>query len=230
MYYDPPKSRLFNTMSSTMGLTMQFLGKVSGIDVHVLIDTIASHCYLNSSYVICIGLNVAKSNGLVMLRNGLEVELEGTVNVHVKIQQYQSQISCLVTKLNDGFDLILGDEWLEKHKAHIDYESKACVLHKGNKTITIQSIITSKKVFTQDKILSMLQFNRVVKKGCQPLLVQLKKVTNDGPLEDPPIKRRKVTDDDPFTLLTSNFRLEDSLVGPLIKEYDDIFQAIPLGL
>ena len=150
------------------------------MNAHVLIDIVASHCYLNSSYATCIGLNVAKSNGLVMLENGLEVELEGTINVHVKIQQYQSQISYLVTKLSDGFDLILGDEWLEKHKVHIDYESKACVLHKGNKKITIQSVITSKKVFTQNKILSALQFNRVVMKGCQPLLIRLKKVKDDG--------------------------------------------------
>ena len=73
----------------------------------------------------------------------------------------------------------------------------------------------------------MLQFNRAVKKGCQPLLVQLKKVTDDGSSGDPPIQRKKVTDDDPSTILTLNFRLEDSLVGPLVKEYDDIFQAIP---
>ena len=135
---------------------------------------------------------------------------------------------------------------MEKHKAHIDYESKACVLYKGNKKITIQSVITSKKVFTQDKILSALQFNKAIKKGFQPLLVQLKKVTDDGPwgdplmerrkvrddgpLGDPPMERRKVTNDEASTTLISNFRLEDSFVEPLIKEYDDIFQAISLGL
>ena len=223
VYYDPLKPRLLNTMCSTVDLTIQFLGKVSRIDADVLIHTTASNCYLNSSYATCIGLNVAKNNGLVMLGNGLEVELEGTINVHVKIQQCQSQISCLVTKLSDGFDLVLGDEWLEKHKAHIDYEFKAFGLHKGNKKITIQSVITNKKVFTQDKILSVLQFNRAVKKGCQPLLVQLKKVTDDGPSRDPSMERRKVIDDDPSTTWISNFRLEDSLVEPLIKEYDDIF-------
>ena len=266
MYYDSPKPRLLNTMSSIVDLTMQFLSKIYGMDAYVLIDIAASHCYLNSSYATRIGLNIAKSNGLVMLGNGLEVDLEGTINVHIKIQQYQFQISCLVTKLTNGFDLILGDEWLEKHKAHINYE--ACVLHKGNKKITIQIVITRKKVFTQDKILSLLQFNRAVKKGCQPLLVQLKKVRDDGPSGDPLMKRRKVTIDgpsgdppmerrkvttdgpsgdplierrkvkddgsledplmeellgDPSITLTSNFNLEDSLVGPLVKEYDDIF-------
>jgi hypothetical protein len=57
--------------------------------------------------------------------------------VHVKIQQYQSQVSCLVTKLTDGFDLILGDNWLNKHTTHIDYDSKACILKKAIKILLL---------------------------------------------------------------------------------------------
>ena len=150
-----------------------------------------------------------KNNGKAVLGNGLEVDMEGTVNVHVKIQQYQSQVSCLVIKLSDSFDLILGDNWLNKHKAHIDYDSKACILHKGNKKITIQSVVTSKKKFmSQDNMLSALQFKRAVKKGCTPLLIHLKDVQNKEP----------------------SSRLENNLIGSLVKEYEDIFQPIPAGL
>jgi hypothetical protein len=46
----------------------------------------------------------------------------------------------LVTKLSDGFDLILGDNWLNKHRAHIDYDFEPCILHKGNKKITFNRI------------------------------------------------------------------------------------------
>ena len=80
-------------------------------------DTAISYCYLNSSYVKRTGLHVLENNGKVVLENELEVEMEGTVNVHVKIQQYHSQVSCLVIKLSDGFVLILGDNWLNKHRA-----------------------------------------------------------------------------------------------------------------
>ena len=83
MYYDPPQPRLLNSIS-TNGLTMQFLGKVSGIDGHILVDTDASHCYLSSSYVKRIGLHMKENNGKVVLGNRLEVDMEGTVNVHVK--------------------------------------------------------------------------------------------------------------------------------------------------
>ena len=38
-----------------------------------------------------------------------------------------------VTKLSHGFDFIMKNEWLKKHKAHINYDSKTCVLHKSKK-------------------------------------------------------------------------------------------------
>jgi len=95
VYYDPPQPKLLNSIS-TNGLTMQFLGKVFGIDGHILVDTAANH--MSSSYVKRIGLHMKENNGKVVLRNGLEVDMEGTVNVHVKIQQDQSQVTCLVTK------------------------------------------------------------------------------------------------------------------------------------
>jgi hypothetical protein len=64
---------------------MQFQGDVSRMDAHVLLDSTANHSYLNSSYVRCIGLHFKENNSKIGLENGLEVELEGSVNVHVKI-------------------------------------------------------------------------------------------------------------------------------------------------
>ena len=60
----------------------------------------------------------------------------------------------------------------------------------------------------QDNILSALQFKRAVKKGCTPLLIYLKDVQNKEP----------------------SSRLENNLIGSLVKEYEDIFQPIPTGL
>ena len=59
MYYDPPQPRLLNSIL-TNGLTMQSLGILSGIEGHILIDIVASHCYLSSSYVKQISLHMEK--------------------------------------------------------------------------------------------------------------------------------------------------------------------------
>jgi hypothetical protein len=55
------------------------------------VDTVVSYYYLSSSYVKRIDLHVNENNDNVVLGNGLEVDMERTVNVHVKIQQYQSK-------------------------------------------------------------------------------------------------------------------------------------------
>jgi hypothetical protein len=64
---------------------MQFLGKVSRIYAHILLDIHPSHCYLSSSHVKCISLYVVESNDNVVLGNRLKVKLKGSANVHVKI-------------------------------------------------------------------------------------------------------------------------------------------------
>lgn len=48
-------------------------------------------------------------------------------------QQYQGQIPCLIIKLSEAIYLILGDDWLLKHKAHVDLETKASILQSGKK-------------------------------------------------------------------------------------------------
>ena len=145
----------------------------------------------------------------MVLDNGLEVDMEGTINKHVKIPQNQSQVSCLVIKISDGFDLILKDNWLNKYKTHIDYDFKACILHKSNKKIRIQSVVTSKKKsMPQDNMLSTLQIKIAIKKGRTPLLIHLKEVQNKEP----------------------SSRLENNLIRSFVKEYEYIFQPILGGV
>jgi hypothetical protein len=127
----------------------------------------------------------------------------------VKIQQYQFQVSCLIIKLNDGFDLLLGYNWFNKHKTHIDYGSKACILHKGNKkNHNSKCSNKQKKDMPKDNMLLALQSKRAVRKDCTPILVQLNNLQN----------------------IASSSRLKNNLVGSLVNEYENIFQSIPVGL
>ena len=42
-------------------------------------------------------------------------------------------------KLSDGTNLIFGDDWLNKYKAHVDYKFKTCVIQKGKQKISLQT-------------------------------------------------------------------------------------------
>ena len=73
----------------------------------------------------------------MVLGNGDEVPMDGFIKIHIKIQQCQSQITYFVAKLNDGVDLILGNDWPLQHKVRLDFESKCCVVYKGRCKITV---------------------------------------------------------------------------------------------
>ena len=58
-------------------------------------------------------LKVKKGTNVFLLGNGDQVPMDMHIRIHVKIQQYHincliCQINCLVFKLSDGIDLILG--------------------------------------------------------------------------------------------------------------------------
>ena len=89
-------------------------------------------CFTNT-----FGLKAKNGSNTLVLGNGDEVLTNGHIEVHVKIQQYQSQITCLVAKLSDGVDLILGNDWLVQHKAYMDFESKCCMFYKGRCKIKV---------------------------------------------------------------------------------------------
>jgi hypothetical protein len=82
----------------------------------------------------------------------------------------------VVIKLSDNTYLILGDDWLKKYKAHVDYVSITCVIQKGKQNILLQTnpwMHWAPKSLT--KGLSAMQFKKA-RKGGMPILFQLTKV------------------------------------------------------
>ena len=62
---------------------MQFLGQVSGLNAHVILDTATTYCFVNSSYVDNFGLQYFKDYSVLQLANGEEVQVQGYVKLCV---------------------------------------------------------------------------------------------------------------------------------------------------
>jgi hypothetical protein len=210
VYYDVPRPKSLNIFGGTRRLAMQFLGQVSGLNAHVILDTAATDCFVNSSYLDNFGLQYVKDSSILQLANGEEVQVEGYVKLRVKVQQYYGHLICLVTKLSDGIDLILGDDWLNKYKAHVDYESKTCVIQKGKRKISLQANpLTHWAPKSSTKCLSAMQFKRVVRKGAMPILFQLTKVDDEE---------------------TSSQLVNTGCLAALLEKFEDVFEPLPSGL
>jgi hypothetical protein len=51
VYYDVPRPKSLNVFGGTRRLAMQFLGQISGLNAHVILDIVATYCFVNSSYL-----------------------------------------------------------------------------------------------------------------------------------------------------------------------------------
>jgi hypothetical protein len=189
---------------------MQFLDQISGLNAHVILDTAATDCFVNSSYLDNFGLQYVKDSSVFQLANGEEVQVEGYVKLRVKVQQYYGHLICLITKLSDDIDLIFGNDWLNKHKAHVNYESKTCVIQKGKQKISLQANpLTQWAPKSSTKCLSAMQFKRAVRKGAMPILFQLTKVDDEE---------------------TSSQLIDTGCLAAFLEKFEDVFEPLPSGL
>jgi hypothetical protein len=67
--------------------------------------------------------------------------------------------------LTDQFDVILGDAWLLRHKAYLDYDTKSCVLRKHGKRVVIQNKQPASQPVARSPVLSAMQFKREIKRA-----------------------------------------------------------------
>ena len=85
---------------------MNFSWQVAHKVAYVIMDSATSHCFVGFAFANTLGL---KGSNTLVLGNGDEVPMDKHIKLHVKIQQYHSQDNCLLFKLSDNIDLILGN-------------------------------------------------------------------------------------------------------------------------
>lgn len=140
VWWDPvqPKAQL-----AAMGRTavaMQFSGTVRGAPTRVLLDTGASDVIMTRALAQRAGLQVrADTHWKVKLGDGkAELACEGSCTVPLRLQGYRGTVrAAVVSTLLDGFDLILGESWLNQVGACLDYGRRQCFVRSRRKMVTI---------------------------------------------------------------------------------------------
>ena len=81
--------------------------------------------------------------------------------------QAREFLANLITLPFREFDLILGMDWLSKHRAIVDYGQKTVVLRCSNQSEVIVQGIRSG---VMSNVISAMQASRLMRKGCETLL------------------------------------------------------------
>jgi hypothetical protein len=98
-------------------LTMQFTGCVAGQQTCLLLDSGATHSFLNSEFCKQLGVTITHKAGTVTAVDGGHLPIVGSCVVPVLIQSYSGDVPFLVTDLAPQWEAILGKTWLNSTKA-----------------------------------------------------------------------------------------------------------------
>jgi hypothetical protein len=145
------------------------------MQVYALNDHGASHSFV--SYRIVNSLHVLSNN----LGVGVTVSTPLGENIHIddiyrRVKLYigglELRVDLMLLELYD-FDVILGMDWLSKHKAQVDCFTK---------TVTIQGIGDKRVVFKGERkvipscVISVLVARKLLRKGCSAWLVHVREL------------------------------------------------------
>lgn len=134
IWYDSPSPmQCFTNAESGKTLDMQFPCTLAGLKSEVLVDSGASHCFVDSTFAKAQGLQITPDTGTVACGGKRTACISGFVLADVNLGDYTGMVKFLVMDLPAGdFQLILGNTWLRASCAHMDYENKSLIFRAGD--------------------------------------------------------------------------------------------------
>ena len=174
---------------------------MGGVATHVLFDSGASHCFVQPEMI---GIGEFQKEPeeevrVVRAAGGQIMYTSGKIrNVSVMIGGVNMPADLVVCPVK-SYDVILGMDWLSKYKAHLDCHRGRVQFEIGNGKLVYQGV----RPTNGSLIISALQAERMLEKGCEAYLASITTV-EVGP--------------------------DAELEGiPIVKEYDDVFESL-IGL
>jgi hypothetical protein len=175
-------------------------GKIINHHVSILIDSGASHCYIDPKIVDRLHLEKSKleKSSLVQLATGTKRRINEVVrSCPINMNGVGTIVDMNIIPLG-SYDILIGMDWLDKHHVVLDCHNKTftCLDEEGK-----QSIVKGIPRPISIRDISALQLKRCFRKGCQLYAAHV---------EEPE--------------KTKGPSLEDFSV---LQEFEDVFQEIP---
>ena len=110
-FKDQPK----NPRQQEDGILMVVPAQIYGMEIHALIDSGATRCFISLAGVTTCGLSVESHNTFLELGDGKKVLSRGrAVDVPIVTADYAVKMNLTVSSLLHGVDVVLGMTWLRE--------------------------------------------------------------------------------------------------------------------
>ena len=217
IYYDPPEIAATALVSQVSTMSMMFTGGVNNTQATFLLDSGASHSFISNDLAARLNLHLKRATGNITTADGHTTAIVGQCLCRIQLQQHSSITPMYACTLNDTFDIVLGDDWLLKHKAYLDFANRTCVLRQGTKrvTITAPSAVNTKPL-VHSIMLSSTQLKTAVRQGAEVFVVVLQHTNTDEAVSEAQINAYQIGEH-------GSQALDSTDLDKLLAEYADVF-------
>ena len=105
--------------------------------------------------------------------NGVICSSAGNCKVRLGLQQFSAELTCTVVELAKQYEIVLGEDWLLKHRATLSWDHMCCVVAKGcRKFTTVQRLAEplERQVPAAPSVLRAMQAWQLLGHGCQGVM------------------------------------------------------------
>jgi len=251
IYYDPPTrlqatTLLVDTDTDTDAKTktvvidginscLRFAGKIANMAAKIDIDTGATHCFISEKFATMIGLHVEPCTRAVALADGQTVRAKGVAKARMGIGELNDVCTFLVLQLNSAYDVLLGEDWLTKHNAVLDFQQGSMTVTRstGRPVVISDTHATGQApsgggeagtAGKQVPMLSALQLKRYMRKGKTGLFRVTVMKCSDAEADaqpDPSIGPHAAIGGDP--------KMQEE-IAVVLDKYKVVFEDLPHGV
>jgi predicted aspartyl protease len=175
-------------------------GKIDNHPIAILIDSGASHSYINANIVEIFHLQRSKhkKSWLVQLATGAKRKINELVkDCQIDMNGLNTKVDVNIIPLG-SYDCLIGMDWLEKHHVVLDcYNKTITCLDEEGKQGKIQGI--PRVVVVRE--ISAMQLKKSFRKGCQVFATHMEEETKD--------------------------KVESIEDHPVLRDFEDVFREVP---
>jgi hypothetical protein len=118
---------------------MMISGRAAATKANILFDTGASNNFVSKSFTKQTGITVRPVEYSVCLADNKTTKVADEATVYVRLGAFHNFVKCYVMDMLYEVDLILGEEFLDKHDCILHYGKGRIMIQKGKRHMTVNS-------------------------------------------------------------------------------------------
>lgn len=170
-FYDKPVPEDLSAYGSSTGLKMIFVSRVGGIPARTLADSGSASTILTKDFAEAASLKIQNigDDKTVISPDGSDLSVIGTARLTLAHHKYREQINFSIVDLKIPFDLIIGDDWITKNGAILQYVPTGLKFWKNGRQFVMKGEKAKRGNPDEPRVslLNARQAKRALRKRCE---------------------------------------------------------------